>query len=197
MSISGPRSWWSAASLVFCLTAIWPVSDFGERRRQRAGSVPADPADDVRTLVGPHSRGRKRRRLPARVTGQEIKTAAWLSDRDNLGREPLYRGGFWRGVQQTPGRCQGSLGEPRYDRQQIEIAVADVEQNDAARRELLLVQRDRFAGQQVQRDRVGAERVDHDQIVAAVGDAREGQPGIAEHDPRLVAACLPQLEEPP
>src|SRR5205807_228959 len=58
-----------------------------------------------------------------------------------------------------------------------------------------LIQREGFAGQQMQRDAVGAEGVDDDQIVAMVGRVAQGQAGVAEHDPRVVAAGLQEMKE--
>ena len=55
MSISGPRSWSSAASLVFCIPPLCQPGRIWTRGAAPAqpGSAPADAADDVGARVGP------------------------------------------------------------------------------------------------------------------------------------------------
>ena len=58
------------------------------------------------------------------------------------------------------------LGERGHHRLEAQVAVRDVEREDAARPQQVEVEAKRLAGEQVDRDRVGAERVHQDHVVA-------------------------------
>src|SRR5215813_1084496 len=77
---------------------------------------------------------------------------------------------------------------------EIEMTVADVEQDDAVVGELALVERERLASQEVQRDAVRAERIDNDRIVMIVLHFLYREPGVTEDHACVVAAAVEKIE---
>src|SRR5215472_3366354 len=86
------------------------------------------------------------------------------------------------------------LGQRGDHRGEIEMTVADVEQENAVSSELPLVERERLTGQEVQRDAVRAERIDDDRIVMMVWHFLYREPGVTEDHACVVAAAVEKIE---
>ena len=69
-------------------------------------------------------------------------------------------------------------GESSGHRLQVEIAVGNVQGDDAARRQLLKVKLDGLFCDQMNRDGVGAKGVDDDDAETAIGLVLQGKAGI-------------------
>jgi hypothetical protein len=119
---------------------------------------------------------------------QETQIAAALGDCNHLGLSVLDLVWYRRPIVKVPGGCAGVGGERGDDWHEVKISVADVKQDDAAGRELSLIQRKRFSGQKVNRYAIGAESVDDDRVVELVGHSLQGEPGVAEHETWRLAA---------
>src|SRR5215472_4926865 len=94
-----------------------------------------------------------------------------------------------------PRRCTGILRERRDNRREIEVAIADMEHDHAARCELAVIKGERLTRHQVDRDAIRTEGVEHDQIIAMVEHLAKRQTAIAQYHTRMVAAGLHEMEK--
>src|SRR5258706_15784203 len=74
------------------------------------------------------------------------------------------------------------------------MAVGDVERKQPRVSELVEIEAQGFAGQEVARDGVRAERVENDQAVVSIRSGGEGAPGISKNHPDRGRAGLEKRE---
>ena len=110
------------------------------------------PAPSPSTGSSPSCRGRPRC-APAPSTASRVLPSGAPS---SLAMSWLYR--------TASGGSSSRARNPRDQRRQVEVVVRNVHREHAARRELLEVELERFARQQVDRDRVRAEAVEDDDV---------------------------------
>ena len=177
-------SWWS---MTFSETGIHFTGSCS------AQLLAQDRADDVGIVVGPGRDFRRAGLLPALC----INSPTSASRRASTATSALARKSLAERVRLVVGLAEGheafARGDRRDDLGKLHVAVRDVHQDHAMRREARQVAAQRFAREQVHRNGVGGKRVEHDQVELP-RRSRKRQARVAEHDPGLRGAACEEAE---
>ena len=152
--------------------------------------MPQQRLKQVGTVVRPSLNTAGVRAGPAVLREQGREEIGRAGHRHPFARSRETIGG---GIEPPSRRQAEALGGGREDRQQIDEAIRDVDDDEAVGSELVSIGRDRLQCQQMGRYGVGAEGIENDERIVS-GIVRQQQPAVAQANASVRLAILQKRE---